>query len=230
MEKKVLLYPLIALLVVFIGLAIYWVSFNLPDTGTIIEPSINNATGLKTYQNRKLDITFNYPGNWTIGRETFNKDEFVIGIDVNNAHEDILVIRGNNRHEPIWEDPDWAGDPIWFGICAESYKDANDFAYAYTSNKFSKGVEFINQGLAALDVRHVYHGEGGISALLFSDQSKKYPRICFELTLYEILEEIWESERAGVTYQDYLDNKWVSEDTFQLVDNLRELGQSIQLK
>lgn len=113
----------------------------------------------------------------------------------------------------------------WYGYCAVSNENIDDFC--------EEGCIKVNENVV-YDFRFVFHREGGISALAYTNLSKENPSICFELPLPEIWEKIlidnvvYEDENGAYDVEQYLKNGNLSSETLKTVEDFKVFAQSIK--
>ena len=197
---------------------------NKADAGNEIE----TVAGWQTYQNEELDITFDYPPTWQPQKITNREDgSFHLNFkatELDPGYEGmnhLYIVGINNKYIN-------AGTPKWFGYCAVRYKSLDEFCRS--------GCEKINENVA-IDYRYVGHGDLGFSAIIYTNLSQKYPSICFEFDLSQILVEI--SAEKGIDYyelpencdiESIIKNRKLSDSLIQAVDNFENFAKTIKLK
>jgi hypothetical protein len=137
----------------------------------------------KHYSNKAFDISFDYPDNWKLDKpEYFQPGEFYLKITKTDEIKsdlmpDVLDLRFlGTQQNFVPEHPDNI-----VGSCAYEYKNINEFCQS--------GCTHINDWVA-IDFRNVNHGEPIASLVGYSTASKIYPRLCFEMTIDELLRKI----------------------------------------
>lgn len=181
-----------------------------------------------TYQNSKLDIVFDYPSTWQPQEITsWGDGDFRLNFKTTELKQDyeginyLQIVGINDKYVD-------EGHPGWFGYCAVSYSNIEEFC--------KDGCERLNNDVA-IDFRPVYHGESGFSAIAYTNLSRKYPSICFELNLSQVLSEI--ATEKGVNYYEVsknynvksmIANREVSDSILNAVDNFKNFAKTIKLK
>lgn len=187
-----------------------------------------SANKWETYQNSRLDIVFDYPSTWQPQEITnWGDGDFRLNFKTTELKQDyeginyLHIVGINDKYVN-------EGHPGWFGYCAVSYSNINEFC--------KDGCERLNTDVA-VDFRSVYHGDSGFSAIAYTNLSRKYPSICFEFDLSQVLSEI--ATEKGVNYYEVsknydvksmITNREVSDSILNAVHNFKNFAKTIKLK
>jgi hypothetical protein len=172
----------------------------------------------KTYRNEKYGISFQYPSSWLLEKDSADKNIFGMSFAVKNINTRLSVIGVTNDYAD-------EGPPGWFGYCAVSYKNVDQFC--------EKGCTRINDRTATR--RGIEnHGDKTYSLLAYTNESKKFPSICWELDLSLILSKI--AEQKGINYYEvknedveiYIKENNTDEDLKDVIQEFEEFSQSIK--
>jgi type II secretory pathway pseudopilin PulG len=182
----------------------------------------NLIDGWKTYSNASAGIKFKYPPHWNLPETA----------------EDFF---GDEAFGTYYEIDNFDGDFFWGGVVNNSVtEEGHGGSYAscqYHIDSVDEFCEFMGECVrvnnkTAYDYSFVYHGEGGISGLVYTNASPVFPSICFEIPL----DEIWEKIRDGIDYEDdqgnydveqYIEKANLSESTLREIDNIKLFADSI---
>lgn len=223
--KKYILFTIVVLILALAG-ASYLVFSNLDfnKTKDIIKPNKigleeKDINGWNTYSDGISGISFKYPPNWEFPPLLADGEWFgdIIKID---GYEDELHVSGADYSDYTEEGPFGA-----FADCDIAYNNIDEFC--------EEGCVKINNK-TAYDFRFVFHGEGSISALAYTNVSNKYPSICFELPLGEIWEKIvyngidYEDERGNYDVEKYMEKAKLSKNTLKEINNFVTFVNSIE--
>jgi len=180
------------------------------------------------YQNSKLDIVFDYPSTWQPQEITsWGDGDFRLNFKTTELKQDY---EGINHLHIVGINDKYVdeGHPGWFGYCAVSYTSVDEFC--------KDGCEKLSNGVA-IDFRSVYHGDFGYSAIAYTNLSRKYPSICFEFDLSQVLSEIAEEKSIGYyevsknyNVKSMIENREVSDSILNAVDNFKNFAKTIKLK
>lgn len=189
-----------------------------PQLSTTPTPSVD-VSGWKTYRNDKYGISFRYPSAWVLGKDSSaDQNFFGISFAIENINTELSVVGVTNSY--INEGP-----PGWFGYCAVANKNVDQFC--------EKGCTRINDKTATR--RGIEnHGDKTYSLLAYTNISKKFPSICWELDMSPILFKV--ADQKGISYyevknedvEDYIKGNDIDKDLKDIMQKFEELSQSIK--
>ncbi len=250
MKKAVIV--LIGIGAIAVVLALGFVAFVKPKLGEPVQKSIDNVTDValtkkpdktinstpeptstpadddvskidtsdwKIYQNEDYGISFRYPSAWLLERDS-PTDENIFGMSfiVGEIDSRLSVIGVTNKY--VEEGPFG-----WFGYCAVAYKNVDQFC--------KEGCLRINDETATR--RGIEnHGDMGYSLLAYSNSSKKFPSICWELDMSSIIFKVAEQKDIGyyeVKDEDieyYISENKKDESLKDIIQKFKEFSQSIK--
>jgi len=187
----------------------------------IIEPA--RSTNLisnqwLTYQNSVLDVAFDYPASWQPEDLTnFEAEKFGL-IFVNF---DRIYITGTSDEFVLPE----TGDLGSFGECSMFVKNLEQFC--------KDGCQKINENVAVV-YQETNHGERDFSAYIYTDLSKNYPSICFEMPIGNILADdkgiTFDTLRENYDIESLITNREFSDSLLKTLDDFEAVAKTIRLK
>lgn len=193
----------------------------IPDSSIAPNPSDNPETDIsdwKTYQNKDYGISFKYPSSWLLEKDSADKNLFGMSFSIENINTTLSVVGITNNYVDD-------GPPGWFGYCAVAYKDVDQFC--------KEGCIRINDKTATRRGRE-NHGDAGYSLLAYTNASKNFPSICWELDMGLILSKI--ADQKGIEYykvkdedvEAYIKENDKDENLKDIILKFEEFSQSIK--
>jgi hypothetical protein len=175
----------------------------------------------KNYQDKRLDITFEYPSNWEIVDEKtyFDKDDFEIYFDVGGENE--IRVAGNNHVEV---DDDYMQP--YFGMCSQVNKSVDQFCSWSEVDCMYVGDD------TAISYESPMMGERVYMAYIYSELSNKYPFFCVEASLNELyyvnnLGDYFREEYGDYDLNAYINSDDVDDNVKNYINDLVKFSKSI---
>lgn len=173
----------------------------------------------KTYQNKDYGISFKYPSNWLLKEDiSVDKNTFSMWFSIEKPNTILTVVGISDEYMN-------EGPPGRYGYCA-SYKNVDQFC--------DEGCIKLNNSTAT-SRGIINRGDIGYSLLAYTDVSRNFSSICWDLDLSSLLSEI--SKKKNVSYykvtnedvETYLKEGSASEEMENVIKNFELLSRSIEL-